>query len=58
FDPFFTTKPRGVGTGLGLSVVAGMVREWGGAVDVRSQPGQTVFTAYMPLVHTERQAAE
>ncbi|NKB43017.1 MAG: PAS domain S-box protein [Alphaproteobacteria bacterium] len=58
FDPFFTTKPHGTGTGLGLSVVAGLVREWGGAVDVQSKPGETVFTVYMPLVHTERQAAE
>lgn len=57
FDPFFTTKPRGVGTGLGLSVVAGLVREWGGAVDVKSKPGETVFTFYVPLAEAKRQAA-
>lgn len=58
FDPFFTTKPRGVGTGLGLSVVAGLVREWGGAVEVKSKPGETVFTFYVPLAEVEQQAAE
>ncbi len=58
FDPFFTTKPRGVGTGLGLSVVAGLVREWGGAVDVKPQPGETVFTFYVPMAGVEQRAAE
>ncbi len=58
FDPFFTTKPQGVGTGLGLSVVAGLVREWGGAVDVVSSEGKTTFTVFVPLVGALRQAAE
>jgi hypothetical protein len=58
FDPFFTTKSRGGGTGLGLSVVAGLVREWGGAIDVKRVPGATVFTVYVPLAEAERQAAE
>ncbi len=49
FDPFFSTKVQNEGTGLGLSVIHGIITKLGGAITVESKPGQgTCFDVYLP----------
>ena len=60
FDPFFTTKPQGKGSGLGLSMVYGFVKQSGGQVRLYSEPGEgTTVRLYLPSsTDTEDDVAE
>ncbi len=50
FEPFFSTRPVGSGTGLGLSVSYGIVKEHGGFIEVESTPGEgSCFTIWLPV---------
>ncbi len=54
FDPYFTTKGLGEGTGMGLAVVQGIVKNHDGAVMVKSEPGKgAVFEVFFPLTEAE-----
>ena len=53
FDPFFTTKSPGEGTGIGLSVVHGLVTKMGGRISVDSSGGGTAFHIFLPITTTE-----
>ena len=59
FDPYFTTKEKGEGTGLGLAVAQGIVKNHGGVVTVKSDLEKgTEFCVYLPIVEKPRLSAE
>ena len=59
FDPYFTTKEKAHGTGLGLSVVHGIIKSHGGSITVESKPGQgTAFHVYLPRMEYSKETGD
>lgn len=51
FEPFFTTKPEKAGSGIGLSVSYGIIKNHGGHIDVKSKPGKgATFSVFLPVI--------
>ena len=51
FEPFFTTKDTGKGTGLGTSISFGIIRDYGGTIDIQSERGEgTTFNITFPAI--------
>jgi signal transduction histidine kinase/ActR/RegA family two-component response regulator len=59
FEPYFTTKEKGEGTGLGLSVVHGIVKSYGGAITAHSEPEKgSTFHVYFPVIEKKAEVPE